>query len=258
MELTRRQKQSFHDQGYLVIPGVAPRVMVDAALHAINHSLGQEGMNKEELPVLRSRSYCREIQKEPAITDLLNKTPLFPLVESLVGAGNLLPVSAGQIALRFPNPLYTDAGEPRGHLDGLGTGLNGLDPGSYSRSFSALAVILLSDLPEPDSGNFTVWPGTHRFFEEHFREHGHAMLAEGMPKVPIPVAPHQITGRAGDAVIAHHQIVHTAAPNASPHIRYAAIFRLRHVDCEAIGKEAYTDIWREWPGVREAMANAAG
>src|SRR5215212_8690016 len=180
MELTRRQKQTFHDQGFLLLPGVVPRVMVDAALHAINHSLGQEGMNKEELPVLRSRSYCREIQKDGAITDLMNHTPLFPLVESLVGAGNLLPVSAGQVALRFPGAPFSDPAEPRGHLDGLGTGLNGLDPGSYSRSFTALAVILLSDLPGPDSGNFTVWPGTHRFFEAHFREHGHAMLAEGM------------------------------------------------------------------------------
>jgi hypothetical protein len=256
MELTRLQKQTFHDQGYLVIPGAVPRVMVDAALHAINHSLGQEGMNKEELPVLRSRSYCREIQKEPVITDLLHRTPLVPLIESLVGPGNLLPVGAGQIALRFPNPLFTDPAEPRGHLDGLGTGLNGLEPGSYSRSFTALAVILLSDLPEPFSGNFTVWPGTHRFFEEYFRANGHEMLAEGMPKTPLPTGPHQITGRAGDAVITHHQLVHTAAPNASPHIRYAAIFRLRHAACEQIGKDAYTDIWREWPGVREAMAEA--
>lgn len=256
MELTRKQKLTFHEQGYLVIPGVVPRMMVDAALHAINHSLGQEGMNKEELPVLRSRSYCREIQKEAVITDLLNRTPLFPLVESLVGEGNLQPVGAGQIALRFPNPLFTDVSEPRGHLDGLGSGLNGLDPGSYSRSFTALAVVLLSDLPGPDSGNFTVWPGTHRFFETHFREHGHEMLAEGMPKVPLPTGPHPITGRAGDAVITHHQLVHTAAPNASPHIRYAAIFRLRHTLCEEVGKDAYTDIWREWPGVRAALEEA--
>lgn len=257
MQFTRKQKLTFYEQGYLVIPGVVPRVMGDAALHAINHSLGQEGMNKEDLPILRSRSYCREIQKEPAITDLLNCTPLFALAESLVGAGNLLPVGAGQIALRFPNPLFTDPGEPRGHLDGLGTGLNGLDPGSYSRTFTALAVILLSDLSEPYSGNFTVWPGTHRFFEQHFRDHGHAMLAEGMPKVALPAEPHQITGRAGDAVIVHHQVVHTAAPNASPHIRYAAIFRLRHALCEQIGREAYTDIWREWPGVREALEEAS-
>jgi ectoine hydroxylase-related dioxygenase (phytanoyl-CoA dioxygenase family) len=79
-------------------------------------------------------------------------------------------------------------------------------------------------------------------------------LTEGMPQVEMPEGPVQITGQAGDVVLAHHQLVHTAAPNASPHIRYAAIFRMRHVECEQIGRDAYTDIWREWPGVREALA----
>lgn len=254
MELTRRQKHTFYEEGYLVIRGVVPQIMVETALHAINYSLGSEGMNKEELPILRSRSYCREIQNHPAITDLFNRSPIFSLAESLVGEGNLLPCGAGQIALRFPGPLYAEPGEPRGHLDGLGTGLNGMEKGVYRRSFTGLAVVLLSDLPEPYSGNFTVWPKSHRFFEQFFREHGHELLAEGMPQVDLPEGPVQITGRAGDVVLAHHQLVHTAAPNASPHIRYAAIFRMRHLACEQIGLDAYTDIWREWPGVREALA----
>ena len=38
-----------------------------------------------------------------------------------------------------------------------------------------------------------------------------------------------------------------------PNIRYAAIFRGRHKDAEANGTEAMTDIWREWPGIREAV-----
>ena len=33
--------------------------------------------------------------------------------------------------------------------------------------------------------------------------------------------------------------------------RYAAIFRLRHRSCEAVGLDAYIDIWREWPGIKE-------
>ena len=70
----------------------------------------------------------------------------------------------------------------------------------------------------------------------------------------LPHAPVQITGQAGDIVITHHQIVHSAAPNCSPNIRYAAIFRGRHKDAEANGTEAMTDIWREWPGIREREA----
>ena len=76
------------------------------------------------------------------------------------------------------------------------------------------------------------------------------MLEQGMPRVALPEGPVMLQGQPGDVVLTHHQLVHTAAPNASPHVRYAAIFRLRHKDCAEIGRDAYTDIWREWPGIR--------
>ncbi|GIX06860.1 MAG: hypothetical protein KatS3mg115_1263 [Candidatus Poribacteria bacterium] len=256
MRLSPHQKRFFYEEGYLVLRGVLPRVMVEAARQAINHSLGYEGMNKEDLPAFRSRSYCPEIQKDPLITALANRSPVFPIAESLMGEGNVQPVGAGQIALRFPAPPFTSPPEPHGHLDGLGTGINGLERGTYSRSFTALVVCYLAPVPEPYSGNFTVWPKSHRFFEQYFRENGHEVLANGMPRVELPEGPVQITGDAGDVVIAHHLLVHGAAPNASPNIRYAAIFRLRHRDCAQIGYEAYTDIWREWPGIREVIESA--
>ena len=63
-----------------------------------------------------------------------------------------------------------------------------------------------------------------------------------------------ITGNAGDLVLAHHQMVHGAGPNASPNIRYAAIARLRHVNCDENGNKGFLDIWREFPRVREVLA----
>lgn len=256
MQLTRQQKLEFHRDGYLQIPGAVSRLMVDQALRAINHSLGEEGMNKEDLPTLRSRSYCSEVQKDPAIVDIFNRSPIFPLAESLLGPGNVCETNAGQIALRFPVAQTVEPEPPRGHLDGIGSGLNGQAKGQYRRGFTGLAVVLLSRLTGDYGGNFTVWPGSHTFFENYFKEHGHRVLGEGMPQVDLPNGPRQLTGEPGDAILAHHQIVHTAAPNASCHIRYAAIFRLRHKACEEIGHDAYTDIWREWPGIRDALAES--
>ena len=129
-----------------------------------------------------------------------------------------------------------------------------MEKGVYRRGFTALAVIYLADVLEPYSGNFTVWPKSHRFFADYFKKEGHEVLANGMPRSELPEGGKQITGKAGDVVLTHHQIVHSAAPNAASDIRYAAIFRLRHVDCEANGYEAYTDIWKEWPGVQAAIA----
>ena len=255
MTLTQSQKRHFYEEGYVVVPGAISRVMIDQALHAINHSLGEEGMNKEDLPTLRAQTYCRELRGERALTDLFNRSPVMPLSESLMSEGSVLPAGGVQIALRFPLPLGVDPPEPRGHLDGLGSGLNGSAKGTYRRGFTALVVIMLSDLPNVFSGNFTVWPKSHRAFEDHFKANGHQVLENGMPRIDLPEGPLMITGKAGDVVLAHHQIVHGACPNASPHVRYAAITRLRHKECEQNGSDAYTDIWREWPGVREAGQN---
>jgi hypothetical protein len=256
MELTPRQKLDFYEQGYLKLPGVVPQVMVEAARHAINHSIGEEGMGKDDLVAMRSRSYCQELQNASVITDLFNKSPIPSIAESLIGKGNVIPPTSAQIALRFPGPLFTDPNPPRGHLDGLGTGTNGIPKGEYRRGFTGLVVILLADVPEPYSGNFTVWPRSQQFFERFFKENGDQVLAEGMPRVDLPEGPIQMTGKAGDIILTHHQIVHCAAPNASANIRYAAIFRLRHIETEQIGRAAFTDIWREWPGVRAALQEA--
>ena len=61
---------------------------------------------------MRSRSYCKELQNAPVITDLFNKSPVFPIAESLIGTGNVLPAGSAQIALRFPGPLFTDPNPP--------------------------------------------------------------------------------------------------------------------------------------------------
>ena len=53
MQLTHRQKLNFHRDGYIKIPGAVPQRMVEQALCAINHSLGEQGMNKEDLSALR-------------------------------------------------------------------------------------------------------------------------------------------------------------------------------------------------------------
>src|SRR5207302_1479359 len=60
MELSYLQKREIYENGYVHLPGVVPRVMVDAALRAINHSVG-EGMNADEMVRMRAQTYCREL-----------------------------------------------------------------------------------------------------------------------------------------------------------------------------------------------------
>jgi hypothetical protein len=248
MQLSVEQKREFYDRGFVKVPGVIPRVMVDAALRAINHSVG-EGMDHEDMTQMRSQTYAREITDTPVITGLFNATPMRDLAMSAIGP--ITPVTGGQIALRFPS---TDdpPGQPGGHLDGMHSPHNGVPAGQIS-NFTMLCGVLLSELREPNSGNFTVYPGTHHLYEDYFRKHSPQSLLDGMPPVDLP-DPEQVTAQPGDAVFVHYQLAHTAAPNVSPHVRYAIFFRLKHVQHDEFTWEAMTDIWKTWDGMREIVA----
>ena len=237
------------DDGYLIVRNCVPREVVDRARQAINHHLGDQGMPPDKLREYAAQSYCPELCKEPVILDAANETPLFEVGEALLGSGNVKPVNHGQIALRFPSAPGQEKKAPRGHLDGIGTGTNGIPKGDFRRDFTMLAVVLLSDLPEGYSGNFTVWPGSHLFFQEYFKENGWGHIHAGLPHDRLPREPVQITGQPGDVCFAHHALVHAACGNFSPNIRYATIYRLRHVEVNEIGTDALTDIWREWEGL---------
>jgi hypothetical protein len=249
MELTPEQKQQFYEQGFVHIPAAVPQTHVRAALRAINSSLGNEGIDPARLPTFRAQTYCPELRSAPEIAGLINDTPVFGLAESMIGQGRVQPVESGQIALRFPS--MAPASPARPHLDGMYTPTNGVPEGTIM-NFTALVGVLLSDLPEGDSGNLVVWPGSHRLFEEYFRSHGPQSLLEGMPKIDLP-EPVQITGSAGDVVLCHYQLAHGIAGNASPHIRYAIYFRLFHVDHDSMKWESMTGIWREWEGLQEVV-----
>ena len=253
MDMAYTQKLELAERGYTVLRNAVPKVKLEQALRAINHSVG-EGIPKEEILFARSQSYCQELRDKPVIKDLINKTPVFDLVESAMGKGKLKPAGGGQIALRFPQlhdgPLPT----LRGHLDGIPTEHNGVPTDGKYHNFSALAVVLLSELNGPFAGNFTVWPGSHRQVEAYYRQHGtEAFLKEGMPKLDLG-EPVQLVGQPGDVVLTHYAVVHTATPNYSPHVRYASIYRLNHVRRVDSGfGDILTDLWIEWDGIREIL-----
>lgn len=249
MQLTYDQKKHFYDNGYVVVPGVVPRVMIDRAVKAINHSLGQ-GVDAGNLPKYRSGTYCPELGESREIMDLLEKTPAFGLVESLVGKDDLLTDTDGQIALRFPT-LADPPGEPGPHLDGWISPENGT-PEQYIFGFTALIGVFLSDVSTPGHGNFTVWPGTHRVFEKHFQENGPLSLTKGMPKVDMP-QPVQVLANPGDIVFAHYLLAHSTGINSSPDIRYTCFFRVKHKKHATESQRMMTDKWLHWPGIRETF-----
>jgi ectoine hydroxylase-related dioxygenase (phytanoyl-CoA dioxygenase family) len=254
MQFSHAQKREIYDKGFVQVPGVIPQVMVRAALRAINASVGQ-GMNVEEMTKFRSQSYCPEIQNDPVITDLFNKTPAWSLAESAIGEDSFAPAGGGQIALRFPG-MQDPPGSPRPHLDGMYSPHNGVPQGTI-QNFTMLVGVFLSDVVDQYSGNLSVWPRTHQIYEEYFKKHGPESLIEGMPKVEIP-QPEQILAQAGDVVFVHYQVAHGVAPNVSPHTRYAIFFRVSRHGHKHRRLEVMTDIWQEWDGMRETVEERRG
>jgi hypothetical protein len=173
--------------------------------------------------------------------------------EAFLGAGKVPEARGGQVALRFPG--YADPPKVGGaHIDGMYSPTNGVTKGEIQH-FTALAAVFLSDTSQPFCGNFSVWPGTHRTFGEHFREHGPKTLLDGMPKVEMP-EPEQVLAQPGDAVITHYTLAHSVAANVSPNVRYAIFFRIWREGHKALGFDTMTNIWAEWPGMADVLPEA--
>eukprot|EP00027_Filamoeba_sp_ATCC50430_P017504 CAMPEP_0168577636 /NCGR_PEP_ID=MMETSP0413-20121227/20893_1 /TAXON_ID=136452 /ORGANISM="Filamoeba nolandi, Strain NC-AS-23-1" /LENGTH=480 /DNA_ID=CAMNT_0008611405 /DNA_START=471 /DNA_END=1913 /DNA_ORIENTATION=+ len=257
--LTDDQKLEFMRKGFLKIENVVPKKMISDAVRMINYGLSQ-GFKKEEIASFRRP----EIEGSEAITNLILKTPLLWYIRRLIGKTQ--PCYGGQIALRFPghfcypdmeNPLSTfpfKAAENWStfwHIDGLPTPESGVPEGQV-HNFTILVGVLLSDLPEPMSGNLALYPGSHVILQDHFKKVGaDKLVKEGLPKIELP-EPVQITGKMGDVVLVHYQTAHNVAPNLSPHIRYAVYFRLMSDDHPAstFRAETITDIWKDWEGLQ--------
>jgi hypothetical protein len=245
MKLNAGQKQELLEKGYTKIPGVIGQKAINVALRAINYSLGQ-GMDPEKVPTYRSTTYCPELVHKESILDLLYKSPVWEIVESAIAPQKFKLEGGAQIALRFP--VMQRPGELHPHIDGLYSANNKLRKGSIY-SFTALVGILLSDVPNQFWGNFTGWPGTHRKFADYFKTNGVEVLKQGLPPVKMP-QPEQITGKAGDMILAHYLTAHTVVVNVSPYIRYAVFFRLKHIYHTVHGQRVFTELWHEWPGMR--------
>ena len=251
--LTQEQKLEFVDKGYLKFENAVPQDLIAKARRAMNHSIGEVGLGGEDLENNRSGYHCAELCDQSVISDLFNTPAIMEIFEDLMGEGNVQPIEWAKPYPRFPLPLGEEAKEPGGHIDGTGSGTNGTAKGDYNRGFTAFSVVYLADVPEPYSGNFTVWPGSHRAMETHFKDVGHEVLSNGMPKIDLPEPAVMVTGKAGDLVVAHHAMVHGACQNASPNTRLAVIARPKHVNVDALGKDAYIDIWAEWSGVQDVL-----
>ncbi len=256
MPITPELAAQFVTQGYMQVPGAVPGAKVRRALQAINHSIGTAGKTGADAAAFRQASLCFELRTSELLRDLFHGTRVQELAEGLLGQAKVQPLREIQIAPIFPLPVGAAAPPLSGHLDAAGTGTNGTAVGDYVRDFTLIVVIYLVDVPGPFHGNFTVWPGSHVETRDFFRQHGHEILVQGDPTIPLTGQPRMLTGRAGDVVLAHHLLQHVGGPNTSPQVRHAVIGRMAHVDVAWLGYGGFTEMWREFEGISQFIASS--
>lgn len=118
----------------------------------------------------------------------------------------------------------------------------------------ANSIFYLTDVRERGAA-FMYWPGSHHLAWSHHRRHPEDYLSRGprsqdqtfeiltrtMPNTPV-----EFTGQAGDLLIWHAFILHSASINARPETRLAMIGRWGVARDSQTPWDFDADIWSDW------------
>lgn len=238
--LSHAQINEFAERGYVVVPQVVPRNIVDEATRRIDEVTAADPPADDKRG---AHFYFLETRDEPDLIAPLTRSPAFDLAESLAGRGTLNVPGQVQIALNIP-PYSHRPGRP--HIDAANA-----EPtdAPIRGTFTMLAGILMSDQVGENSGNLWVWPGTHLMHAEYFREHGPQMFCS-YPQIDLPT-PQQVIGHAGDLLLAHYLLGHNIGGNyESEQTRRTLYFRIRNVDHASHRKEFLQNTWLDYEPIR--------
>ena len=148
-----------NSEGYLVLKGVLSPEEVKALLATVDEMDAEfrKGENVTADSVFDKRNVMED---NDIFVELMDHPVTFPIVRELIG--DFIQLSMSEVIVRPPNPkdqgyLHTDGGQAMRTI-------------RVSRSSSPLQIKIhyfLTDLEKPDSGNFTIVPGSHnRTFPE--------------------------------------------------------------------------------------------
>lgn len=220
--LTEEQREQWAVDGYLQIEGALSPAEVDFfsdLLDDVRTKPGfepaaaelQRGHYAWKLPDQKKDAFMDRRDLLPyhqAFIDLIDRPRIFDLILDLMGP--YIQFSMSQAIIRastdmFPGYIHTDGGEAQKTIRVSET----------SRPLAVKVMYLLTDVTGPDSGNFTVFPGSHlRPFPERDE------------RVPNPKTPGAVPllGKAGDAYIFPHAIWHGPSPNHSGKARKTMLY----------------------------------
>jgi hypothetical protein len=226
------------------VPQVVPHDLVKAARSEIDSWIRQEPPAAEHRG---PHSYFLTSALPEPLTALLFGSPAIAVADSLIAPGKFEALDHVQIALNIP-PWKHRPGGP--HMDGL----TSPEPTGRPGTFTLLAGILLTDQTAQDSGNLWVWPGSHWLAAAYLHAHGSDQLLTCVPYPPVDLPrPRQVTGSAGDLLLAHYLLGHNMGGNTSTTMREVVYFRLRCEGHRKRWRDCVRDPLLEFEPVRTAV-----
>jgi hypothetical protein len=246
--LTPEQKTHFKENGCLIIRGALTPGQVQAAQDTLWE--GIEADRNDPKTWVEAGPRGPTSANHPAIRATVHESPLFAMMEEMVGQNQLNPGSAGP-ALVYPSSNKDWSLPECGHLDGYYTPTNGVPEGTVG--YMTINVTIYVEDIDSKGGCFTYWPGSHNVAYEFFKTRSLLSVQGGVSSDVYPEGQcpqgHEFAGKAGDAIFWHGQLFHSGSKNINRTIRIALIGRFSRKDANDIRFETCDDQWANWEGI---------
>lgn len=208
--LTDKQKKQWKEDGYLVLKGILSPEEIEN-LTAVVDQMYEAHLQQPDVKPEAGLDKRNVMEDHDIFVDLMDHPATFPIVLELMSP--YIHLSMSEVIVRPTDP----EGKGLLHTDG-GQAMRQIRVSESSLPFQIKFQYFLTDLPEPDMGNFTVVPGSHnRLFPDGGFEEG-PYIPEALP----------LCVEAGDMAIFPHAMWHGFVANRSDKPRKTLIYCYVH------------------------------
>jgi ectoine hydroxylase-related dioxygenase (phytanoyl-CoA dioxygenase family) len=215
--VTKKQLRRWERDGYLILENVLSTAETQKLLNAVDAVLESAGQAQifsqhDTAPRRSAQAFkiAQAITLTSALDPLTDHPQIFPWLLTFIGP--YLQILGTEIFVRLPGPAVEALVD--WHTDG-GPAMERFLPQPGNPILQMKVQIFLTDLTEPDSGNFMLVPGSHRT----------AFAGQKQFQPSSPAGATQIIARAGDAILFPWSLWHGVAPNQSGRVRKSVTLR---------------------------------
>lgn len=226
-------RERWVNDGYIHIRKALSEADVKEALEGVDVAVrNQDAVRTAHLSFRNDHDHSVRVRNaavaSPLLLKLVDHPSVFPTLLELLGPDLHVLGTEAFVREAGDQPLES------WHTDG-GASLMGIVLDPSSRALQLKVQYFLTDVSEPNAGNFTIIPGSHRIRPERLDDDCYLPEANTCwERGKMPPNAVQVLAEPGDAVIFPYNLWHAVAPNSSGHVRRSVIIRYGHLWCRPL------------------------